>query len=147
MNIASRQSMVVVSISYHLGALGWLTNPSRENSTGTNQAMRDQIMALQWVQDHISAYGGDPNQVTILGHPADGSSAMSHIQSPAPKGLFKHVWVESGNTLSGWQTPSMMKTLSEILLDISGCLGYGCVKHNLTSAQMIKYQDRLSMRA
>ncbi|KAJ5100435.1 alpha/beta-hydrolase [Penicillium angulare] len=147
MNIASRQSMVVVSINYRLGALGWLTDPSMKNSTGTNQAMRDQIIALQWVKDHISAYGGDPNQVTILGHSAGGSSVMSHIQSPASKGLFKHAWVESGNTLSGWQRPAMMKTLSRMFLDISGCLDYDCVKHNLTATQMVKYQDLLFTRA
>lgn len=54
MNIASRQSMVVVSLNYRLGALGWLTDFEHKGSTGTNQAMRDQVMALQWVQDHIS---------------------------------------------------------------------------------------------
>ncbi|RAL13890.1 alpha/beta-hydrolase [Aspergillus homomorphus CBS 101889] len=145
MNIASRQSMVVVSVNYRLGALGWLTEPKPSNSSmiGTNQAMRDQLMALEWVQQHIAAYGGDPTKVTILGESAGGSSVMSLLQTPAAKGQFSHAIVESGNTLSGWQRPEIATALSELFLNITGCPDYGCVKCNLTTSAMLAAQDRL----
>ncbi|KAL4896017.1 Carboxylesterase [Aspergillus ambiguus] len=72
---------------------------------------------------------------------------MSHIQRSASSGLFRHAMVKSGNTLSGWQRPHVMKALSALFLNVSGCPDYECVKFNLTEKQMVKYQDSLFAKA
>ena len=94
------KGVVLVTINYRLGRLGFLSHPdlSAENPQGVsgNQGLRDQIAALQWVQDNIAAFGGDPGRVTIFGESA-GSLSMSLLQaSPLAKGLIHGVIGESG---------------------------------------------------
>ena len=55
---------------------------------------------MKWVQDHISKFGGDPEQVTIFGESAGGISIMAHLVSPWSKGLFQKAIVQSGNVLT-----------------------------------------------
>lgn len=71
MNLATRRPLVVVSVNYRLGALGFLSDLSKASDIGSNQAMRDQLMALEWVREHIKSFGGDPERVTILGNPRE----------------------------------------------------------------------------
>lgn len=148
MNLATRRSVVVVTIDYRLGALGFLTDPlGNSSASDKSQAMRDQLMALEWVQEQIRYFGGDPDKVTIFGESAGGTAVMSMIQNPLAKGLFAHAIVESGNTLSGWQRPDIQSELSRMFLEISGCSDMDCVKYNLCSAQFVKHQDELFSRA
>jgi para-nitrobenzyl esterase len=84
--LASRGA-VVVTINYRLGALGFLG----EGNWGT----LDQISALEWVQAHIGAFGGDAGNVTIFGESAGGSAVVSLMAAPAAKGLFHRVWAMS----------------------------------------------------
>jgi para-nitrobenzyl esterase len=81
-NFASRESAVVVSVDYRLGALGWLNIPDRNDSSkvSINQAMRDQILALQWVKDNISVYGGNPDKVTIIGESAGECAFLKRLK-------------------------------------------------------------------
>lgn len=68
---ASNHSLVFVAINYRLGAFGWLSGPDVQKHDGlSNAALYDQRLALQWVQDHIANFGGDPSRVTILGESA-----------------------------------------------------------------------------
>lgn len=85
-NMASRSDIVVVTINYRLGALGFLA--SGKNLPG-NAGISDQILALKWVRDHIAEFGGDPNQVTIGGESAGAQSVSALIASSAAKGLFR----------------------------------------------------------
>lgn len=92
-NFASRENVVVVSVDYRLGVLGWLSIPDQNDSNegSINQAMRDQIMALQWVKDHINAYGGDSEKVTIIGESAGectGSRSLSMINVSVSDDVF-----------------------------------------------------------
>ncbi|MBN2971794.1 carboxylesterase family protein [Roseomonas aeriglobus] len=84
--------MIVVSINYRLGILGYLAHPelSAESAEGTsgNYGLRDQIAALEWVKRNIAAFGGDPANVTIAGESAGGLSVMHLMASPAARGLF-----------------------------------------------------------
>ena len=85
--------VIVVSINYRLGILGFL------NSNGTlkgNYGLWDQIMALQWVQDNIESFGGDKTSVTIFGESAGGFSVSLLAMSPMAKGLFHRVIAQSG---------------------------------------------------
>ncbi|KOC13984.1 cholinesterase [Aspergillus flavus AF70] len=91
-NFASRNDIVVVTVNYRVGALGWLaTNKLTTGSYGT----RDQILALKWVQQHITTFGGDPSQVTIFGQSAGGQSVIAMLSSSAASGLFSGAVVQS----------------------------------------------------
>lgn len=147
MNLASRRPLVVVSLNYRLGALGFLSDPTRPLGFGSNQAMRDQIMALNWVQEHIKSFGGDPARVTIFGESSGGSAVMSLLQTPLAKGLFAGAIVQSGSTWSGWQRPQVQASLTQMFLDLAGCKDLSCVKNERTTSEILEYQGRLFSKA
>lgn len=84
-SLARRGDVVVVTINYRLGALGFLHEPALEEA---NFGMRDMIAALRWVQDNIANFGGDPNNVTIFGESAGGAAVACLLVSPEAQGLF-----------------------------------------------------------
>ncbi|MBP2278144.1 MULTISPECIES: carboxylesterase/lipase family protein [Sphingomonas] len=100
----AERGVIVVSINYRLGVLGWLAHPglsaeSAQHVSG-NYGLLDQIAALQWVKANISAFGGDPARVTIAGESAGGLSVMYLLESPLARGLFSRAIVESGYMIS-----------------------------------------------
>lgn len=99
----SRRGVVVVSVNYRLGHLGFFAHPALagEDPDGPlyNFALGDQIAALQWVQDNIAAFGGDAGAVTLFGESAGARSVLSLMASPLAKGLFHKAIVQSAYTL------------------------------------------------
>jgi para-nitrobenzyl esterase len=98
--LLARRGVVVVTLNYRVGALGFLVYPeltkeSDHHSSG-NYGLLDQIAALQWVQRNIAAFGGDPDRVTIFGQSAGAISVRDLMRSPLAKGLFAHAIAESG---------------------------------------------------
>jgi para-nitrobenzyl esterase len=95
----AKNGVVFVSINYRLGPLGFLAHPSlsEESAHGVsgNYGLLDQIAALQWVQENISAFGGDSDNVTIFGESAGGTSVATLASSPLAKGLLHKAIVES----------------------------------------------------
>ncbi|KAJ5313023.1 Carboxylesterase type B [Penicillium antarcticum] len=91
-NFASRSDVVVVTLNYRVGALGYL---STGNLTIGSYGTHDQIMALKWVQKHISSFGGDPSHVTVFGQSAGGQSTVALLSSTQAKGLFSGALVQS----------------------------------------------------
>ena len=83
-NLAARGDVVVVTINYRLGALGFLHEPALGE---TNFGMRDMIAALRWVRDNIAGFGGDPDNVTIFGESAGGAAVACLLVSPEAQGL------------------------------------------------------------
>lgn len=95
----AQKGVVFVSISYRVGALGFLAAPalSRESGHGSgNYGLLDQIAGLEWIQRNIAEFGGDPSKVTLLGHSAGAFSVSILAGSPLAKGLFRAVIAESG---------------------------------------------------
>jgi len=101
----TKQGVVLASINYRLGRLGFFAFPalSKENPNEpkANYAYMDQIAALQWIQKNIAEFGGDPNNVTIFGESAGGVSVHSLLTIPAAKGLFQKAIIESGGGRDG----------------------------------------------
>ena len=88
----ARDGVLLVSINYRLGAEGFLEVPDAP----ANRAVRDWVRALEWVQENIAAFGGDPGQVTIAGQSAGGGACATLLGVPAARGLFRNVVCMSG---------------------------------------------------
>ncbi|HEY8208462.1 MAG TPA: carboxylesterase family protein [Myxococcaceae bacterium] len=119
-NLAARHGVVVVTVSYRLGVMGWLRHPalagkddSPEDRSG-NYGTLDLIRALQWVRGNAAAFGGDPGNVTIFGESGGGMDVFSLLSSPLAKGLFHRAIAESG--LPSSTTVQAAEAFSEKLL-------------------------------
>lgn len=102
--LASHGDVVVVTINYRLGVLGWLhlahLDPSYPDAG--NAGLLDQIAALHWVRDNIAAFGGDPQQVTVFGESAGAMSIATLMGTPGAKGLFQRAVSQSGAAHNTW---------------------------------------------
>ncbi len=100
----ARQGVVMVSVNYRLGVLGYLAHPEltaqSPNASSGNYGLLDQIAALHWVREHIAAFGGDPGNVTVFGESAGALSAIELMVSPLARGLFHKVIAQSGYLVS-----------------------------------------------
>lgn len=106
----ARDGVVLVTINYRLGLLGYFAHPALTKAAKPdeplgNYGQMDQIAALKWVQKNIAAFGGDPSNVTIFGESAGGESILWLLATPSAKGLFAKAIVESGG---GWYQPSTL---------------------------------------
>ncbi|AKJ30236.1 carboxylesterase/lipase family protein [Caldimonas brevitalea] len=96
------QGVVVVTLNYRLGALGFLAHPALNDAQGRsgNYALMDQQLALKWVQSNIANFGGDAGNVTLFGQSAGGASVVTQLASPLAAGLFHKAIVQSGGYMS-----------------------------------------------
>ena len=100
--LAAENGVVVVTIHYRLGVLGWLAHSALREVAATpedasgNFATLDMIRALRWVNENIAAFGGDPGNVTIFGESAGGVNVYSLLLAPPAKGLFHRAIAQSG---------------------------------------------------
>nr|XP_022918844.1 venom carboxylesterase-6-like [Onthophagus taurus] len=94
------QNLVVVTLNYRLGVFGFLS--SGDDVVPGNMGLKDQAMALEWVQENIGYFGGNPKNVTIMGESTGGASVAYLVQSPVTKGLFHQAIMHSGNSLCPW---------------------------------------------
>jgi para-nitrobenzyl esterase len=101
----ARRGVVVVTINYRLGPFGFLAHPglTAESAHGAsgNYGLLDQVAALQWVRDHIAAFGGDAGRVTIFGQSAGSWDVGALMVSPLARGLFHRAIGQSGQFLHG----------------------------------------------
>jgi para-nitrobenzyl esterase len=126
--------IVVVTINYRLGALGFLAHPalaSRPGGPSGNYGLMDQQAALRWVQDNIAKFGGDPGDVTIAGQSAGGVSVLAHLVSPGSRGLFERAIVESGAFALNQIPLSSAEAFGESFADEVGCSDQTaeCLRH------------------
>ncbi|MCK1737547.1 carboxylesterase family protein [Bradyrhizobium sp. 138] len=90
----AQAGLIVVTLNYRLGALGWLAHPALSQGSG-NYGLMDQIAALQWVHDNIAAFGGDPGNVTLFGSDAGATSIALLMLSAQSQGLFQKAILQS----------------------------------------------------
>ncbi|XP_075972495.1 uncharacterized protein LOC142974214 [Anticarsia gemmatalis] len=95
-----RQNIVLVTFNYRLAALGFLSLGTEE--VPGNAALKDQVLALKWVNDNIQFFGGDPKKITIMGQSAGGAAVGFHLASPMSKGLFHRAIALSGSPYCDW---------------------------------------------
>ena len=99
-NALPKKGVVLVTINYRLGAMGYMAHPAISeadpNGVSGNYGTLDQIAALKWVRENISAYGGDPDNVTIFGESAGSWSVTELMASPLANGLFHKAIGQSG---------------------------------------------------
>ncbi|XP_049955863.1 fatty acyl-CoA hydrolase precursor, medium chain-like [Schistocerca serialis cubense] len=88
------RDVVVTSISYRLGTLGFLS--LEDEVLPGNLGLKDQTAALRWLRDNVAAFGGDPNAITLFGHSAGSASVALHVLSPLSAGLFSRAIAQSG---------------------------------------------------
>jgi para-nitrobenzyl esterase len=124
-NALAARGIVVVSINYRLGVLGFLSHPelTREAGSSGNYALLDQIAALEWIRRNVAAFGGDPDQVTIAGQSAGAASVHALIASPRAKGLFRRAIAQSGSGMGlRWSSRVEAETLGERFARAAGAL-------------------------
>lgn len=113
------RDIVLVTIGYRLGALGFL-------ATGTpdapgNAGLKDQVLALRWVKEHIRNFGGDPNSVTLLGYSAGSVSVGFHMMSPMSKGLFHRGIAMSASPIPHEKYPENQLDLAKKQAELVNC--------------------------
>ncbi|CAD6192518.1 unnamed protein product [Caenorhabditis auriculariae] len=120
--LASAGNVIVVNVNYRLGPFGflYLDHPDVPGNMG----LLDQQMALHWIRDHISAFGGDPGKVCLFGESAGAASIVAHLIAPASRGLFGNAILQSGSLDNKWamDSPSRAKQKS---LELTRLVGYG----------------------
>ncbi|USU13763.1 carboxylesterase family protein [Sphingomonadaceae bacterium OTU29THOMA1] len=134
----AERGIIVVSINYRLGVLGWLAHPwlsGEAQGVSGNYGLLDQIAALQWVRTNIAAFGGDARNVTIAGESAGGLSALYLMTSPAARGLFAKAIAQS----------SYMISMPELRKPVFGMPAWEAGGAVLTGA--LKTPDLASLRA
>jgi para-nitrobenzyl esterase len=137
--------VIVVTINYRLGALGFLAHPAladRPGGPSGNYGLMDQQAALRWVQTNISKFGGNPRNVTLFGESAGGLSVLSQLASPGARGLFARAIVESGSYTLTPVSLATAKTAGEAFASSAGCASQSaaCLR-SLPVSTILKYQD------
>ncbi|XP_021702655.1 venom carboxylesterase-6 [Aedes aegypti] len=94
------RKVIIVTLQYRLGPFGFLASDDR--SAPGNFGLKDQSLALRWVQGNIESFGGDRRRVTLFGHSAGAASVQLHMMSPLSEGLFSKAISQSGSALAFW---------------------------------------------
>ncbi|KAJ6639890.1 Juvenile hormone esterase [Pseudolycoriella hygida] len=111
--------IVLVTINYRLGTLGFLATGTKD--APGNMGLKDQTVAMKWVQENIAVFGGNPDSVTLLGYSAGASSCSLHLVSPMSQGLFHRVIVMSSSAVGQFVVPSDQLNLARKQARLFNC--------------------------
>ena len=118
--MAARGDIVVIAINYRLGGFGFLYVPSKTANVG----LLDQVAALNWVNENVNKFGGDPSNITIFGESAGGLCVSTLMTMPRAKGLFKRAIIQSNVCNPDASQPEKGETVGKKLFSILG-IKYG----------------------
>lgn len=102
--------VIVVTVNYRLGIFGFLS--TQDTTIPGNYGLKDQLLALKWVNENIHLFGGDPAKVTINGQSAGGAVVGYHIISKESKGLFRAAIMQSGSPICSWALQRNARTFA-----------------------------------
>lgn len=154
--LAARHDVVVVSLNYRLGALGWLYVPRllggesgepERYAASANLGLQDQIAALTWVRDNIGRFGGDARSVTVFGESAGGGCVAALLGAPAARPLFHRAILQSPNAgalRSREEAGEVAEEFAAVLRETSGEPTADI--RSASAAQLLTAQDELARR-
>lgn len=116
-SLTGRGEIVVVTLNYRLGALGFLAHPALGDG---NYGLADQQAALRWVRNNIAEFGGDPEKVTIAGESAGGMAVCDHLVAPGSAGLFRAAIIQSAPCQAQYGLPAAQEASLRYAADV-GC--------------------------
>lgn len=139
----AKKGIVVVTVNYRLGVLGFFTHPeltaeSSVHASG-NYALLDLIAGLHWVHDNIAAFGGNPGQVVIGGQSAGASNVHSLIASPLAKGLFHGAIAQSGSSVTGLGLMNTRPLVDQEQMGVKFAEAKGA--HSLADLRKLSWKD------
>lgn len=117
--ILMNENVVLVTINYRLGPLGFLS--TEDSILPGNNGLKDQLLALKWVKQNIKYFGGNPDSITLSGMSAGGASVHLHYLSPLSIGLFKNGIALSGSSLNPWVLVENSLKKAKKLAYLLGC--------------------------
>ncbi|WP_052507671.1 carboxylesterase/lipase family protein [Sphingomonas hengshuiensis] len=143
------KGLVVVSIQYRLGVLGFLSHPAlaaEQGGASGNYGLMDQIAALRWVRDNIARFGGDPAQVTIMGESAGAQDVSLLLAAPDARGLFRAAVLQSGTPGFGmsFRSHADAMKIGEALDRLAGAQGDLTRLRRLSPVALFALQSQLS---
>jgi len=143
------RNIIAVSTNYRTNIFGFLGSKqlaarARDGSTG-NYGVQDQRMAMQWVKDHISAFGGHGHKVTIFGESAGGNSVLHHLVQPASFGLYRSAIIESGTYDAGYPLSDAQVLYDELVN--SACKGDAACVLELPADAVQRAKDKAVLAA
>jgi para-nitrobenzyl esterase len=121
-NLAARHDVVTITLNHRLNAFGYLFLADlggEKYANSSNIGMLDIVLALEWVRDNISSFGGDPGNVTIFGQSGGGRKVSTLMAMPSAKGLFHRAIVESGASVRGVPRDAANKSTETFLAKLS----------------------------
>ncbi|XP_019881649.2 venom carboxylesterase-6 [Aethina tumida] len=113
------RNVIFVTFTYRLGVLGFLS--TGDEVVPGNNGLKDQQLALKWIQENIEYFGGNPNSVTLTGFSAGAASSHLHYLSPTSKGLFKRGVSHSGSAVNAWALQEDPLSMAQSLSSELGC--------------------------
>lgn len=141
--LASRGDIVVVTVNYRLGALGYLYLAELAEDLGAgNFGLLDQLAALRWVRDHIATFGGDPHQVTLAGQSAGALSTMALMSTSDNRDLFQRAILQSTPAGVPPATPTAATEVAEKFLRALETPAHGL--RTLPVARLLTAQDEVA---
>ncbi|SPO06192.1 related to triacylglycerol lipase V precursor [Cephalotrichum gorgonifer] len=149
-SVGMNAPVILVSVQYRLGAFGFLAGKELAEEGNTNLGLRDQRLALQWVQDNIAAFGGDPHKVVIWGFSAGAMSVFAHsvINGGDAGGLFRGLITSSGSVLpTASVTSTKAQEVYNIVVSRAGCTGADSLQclRALSADNLLKAASSLNM--
>ncbi|WAR24200.1 PNBA-like protein [Mya arenaria] len=128
--LAHDHNVVYVSINYRLNAFGFMSlemlRAGSPNNTSGNYGFMDMLAGLQWVQNNIRQFGGDPKQVSLFGQSSGGTSIFALLASPLARGLFNKAWAISGSPIMN-KTAAEADVDNQVFVRNTGCSDADCL--------------------